>query len=75
MANYKRKKSRKTIRCRICTPDRWKGNSKDRFKHQDYRRGRDFDGWDLLEEWDSDLELEDYYETLDDILDEWADEE
>jgi len=31
MANFKRKKSKRTVKCTLCTPDRWKGNNKDRF--------------------------------------------
>lgn len=75
MANFKRKKPKRNVKCTICTPHRWMGNSRDRFKHKDYRRGRDFDGWDLLEEWEKDLELEDELETLDDILNDWAEED
>jgi hypothetical protein len=32
MANFKRRKSRRSIRCTLCTPHRWRGNSRDRFK-------------------------------------------
>jgi len=32
---HKRKKSKKSVKCTICTPYRWLGNSKDRFKHKD----------------------------------------
>jgi len=28
---FKRKKCRRSVRCTMCTPDRWKGNHKDRF--------------------------------------------
>lgn len=37
MANYKRKKCRRSIRCSLCTPVRWLGNSKGRVKHRDRR--------------------------------------
>ena len=33
--NYKRKKSRRQVRCTLCTRDRWKGNAKDRFKNRE----------------------------------------
>lgn len=32
MANYKRGKCRRSVRCTLCTKDRWRGNSADRFK-------------------------------------------
>ena len=32
MGNFKRKKSKRHIRCTICTPYKWMGNSKDRTK-------------------------------------------
>jgi hypothetical protein len=35
MANFKRKKSKRQVKCTICTTHRWKGNSKDRFKKAD----------------------------------------
>jgi hypothetical protein len=31
MANFKRKRCRRSVRCTLCTADRWRGNSKDRF--------------------------------------------
>lgn len=37
MANFKRKKSRRSIRCSICTPYRWLGNHKERTKFRDKR--------------------------------------
>ena len=30
--NFKRKKSKRNVRCTLCTADRWKGNAKDRRK-------------------------------------------
>lgn len=32
MANHKRKKSKRSVRCTICTPWRWLGNSSERTK-------------------------------------------
>jgi hypothetical protein len=29
--NHKRKKSRRSVRCTLCTPHRWIGNHKERF--------------------------------------------
>jgi len=41
MANYKRKRSRRQVRCTLCTPHRWKGNRGERFKAgQRANRGR-----------------------------------
>jgi hypothetical protein len=34
--NHKRRKSRRSIRCTLCTPHRWRGNSKGRFKAKDH---------------------------------------
>lgn len=28
--NYKRKKSKRNVRCSMCTPHRWKGNGRER---------------------------------------------
>lgn len=28
--NFKRKKPKRSVRCTLCTADRWKGNAKDR---------------------------------------------
>lgn len=28
--NFKRKKTKRQVRCTLCTADRWKGNAKDR---------------------------------------------
>jgi len=39
MANFKRRKSPRSIRCTLCTPHRWRGNGRDRFKPRD--RGGD----------------------------------
>ncbi len=41
MANFKRRKCRRQVRCTLCTDDRWLGNSKGRFKHQDEAEMRD----------------------------------
>lgn len=35
MAHHKRKKSKRSVKCTMCTQDRWKGNSKGRFKAKD----------------------------------------
>jgi hypothetical protein len=35
MANFKRGKSRRRVRCTLCTPNRWKGNRKGRLKPKD----------------------------------------
>lgn len=32
--NYKRKKCKRTIRCTMCTPHRWRGNGPERFNQQ-----------------------------------------
>lgn len=40
MANHRRRTCKRTIRCTLCTKDRWKGNSKDRFKTKDKVKGR-----------------------------------
>ena len=32
MANHKRKKSKRSVKCTMCTQHRWQGNSKGRFK-------------------------------------------
>jgi hypothetical protein len=40
MANFKRKRSRRQVKCTMCTPVRWLGNSKERLKFRD-RRERD----------------------------------
>ena len=34
MANFKRGKPRRQVRCTLCTQHRWKGNSTDRHKKQ-----------------------------------------
>jgi hypothetical protein len=37
MAHYKRKKSRRVVRCTLCTPHRWLGNARGRFgKHIEF---------------------------------------
>ncbi len=35
MANFKRGKSRRSVRCTMCTADRWRGNNRGRFRDQD----------------------------------------
>lgn len=35
MANHKRKKSKRSVRCTMCTPYKWMGNTKERFKPKD----------------------------------------
>ena len=37
MANFKRKKSKRSVRCTMCTQHRWLGNSKERVKAK-YRK-------------------------------------
>jgi len=37
MAHYKRKKSRRVVRCTLCTPHRWLGNAKGSFGKQPRR--------------------------------------
>lgn len=32
MANHKRKKSKRNVKCCMCTTHRWQGNSDERFK-------------------------------------------
>lgn len=34
-------KRRKSVRCTLCTPDRWRGNTAGRFKAKDEREMRD----------------------------------
>jgi hypothetical protein len=34
MAHHKRKKSKRSVRCTICTTHRWSGNTKGRFKRK-----------------------------------------
>lgn len=36
--HYKRKKTRRNVRCTLCTPHRWRGNGKDRFKAKERTR-------------------------------------
>ena len=35
--NFKRKKCKRKIRCSLCTPFKWLGNTKERFSHKDKR--------------------------------------
>ena len=41
--NFKRKKTRRNIRCSICTPHRWKGNHNGRFKEKEEVKGNEAD--------------------------------
>jgi hypothetical protein len=34
MAHFKRRKSRRRVRCTLCTPHRWRGNGKGRHKER-----------------------------------------
>lgn len=34
MANYRKKHRKKVVRCTMCTPFKWLGNSKDRTKRK-----------------------------------------
>lgn len=34
-------KRRRQVRCTLCTPDRWKGNASDRFKHKEAQLRRE----------------------------------
>jgi hypothetical protein len=38
VANFKRKRCRRQVRCTLCTADRWKGNGKDRFKAKNRKK-------------------------------------
>ena len=42
MANWKRKRCRRVVRCTICTDVRWLGNRKGRFKAQDEASKKEF---------------------------------
>lgn len=35
MANHKRKKSKRSVKCTMCTQHRWAGNASGRFKAKD----------------------------------------
>lgn len=35
MTHHKRKKTRRSIKCSLCTPYRWRGNARGRFKEKD----------------------------------------
>ena len=35
VANHKRKKTKRTVKCTMCTTHRWLGNSKGRFKDKE----------------------------------------
>lgn len=37
MANFKRKKAKRQVRCTMCTQHRWLGNNKGRYRHTDNR--------------------------------------
>jgi hypothetical protein len=36
VSHFKRRRSRREIKCALCTPFRWLGNTKDRFKAKEY---------------------------------------
>lgn len=38
MAHYKRKKSKRQVRCTICTKYRWMGNKKEKKRFSELRR-------------------------------------
>lgn len=38
MANFKRKKCKRQVRCTMCTDNRWKGNRKDRRPAKEKRK-------------------------------------
>lgn len=33
--NYKKGKTKRNVRCTICTPDKWRGNNSGRFKEKE----------------------------------------
>jgi hypothetical protein len=35
VANFRRNKTRKQVRCTLCTPNRWRGNSAGRFREKE----------------------------------------
>ena len=35
MAKFKRKKTKRKVRCTMCTPHRWRGNNAGRFKEKE----------------------------------------
>ena len=47
MANFNRRKCRRSIRCTLCTPHRWRGNNRDRFKPREHA-ARNTSASDLL---------------------------
>lgn len=43
MAHHKRKKSRRSVKCTICTPVRWMGNSSGRRKPKEQAKRKQAD--------------------------------
>lgn len=41
--HYKRKKTKKNVRCTLCTPHRWRGNSRERTRPSIRRKMRSED--------------------------------
>lgn len=41
MANHKRKKSKRNVKCTLCTPHRWLGNHKERTKAKERSRKKE----------------------------------
>jgi len=41
VANFKRKRCKRQVRCTLSTANRWKGNGKDRFKTKNLRKHLD----------------------------------
>jgi hypothetical protein len=39
--HYKRPKTKRRVRCTLCTPHRWQGNNKNRFKTKEEAASRD----------------------------------
>lgn len=48
MANFKRQKTKRNVRCTLCTPTKWMGNTKGRFDHktEDAKVRDPREGWD-----------------------------
>ncbi len=41
MANYRRKKSKRKVKCTMCTPHRWYGNSSNRHKSKEQSKKKE----------------------------------
>ena len=39
--NYKRGRCKRVVRCKLCTPHRWRGNNVERFRAKETHRKRD----------------------------------